>query len=209
MASQRLTRQESQRLTRGRLIETARETFIERGIERATAEGISERAGFSKGAFYGHFRNVEDVCLAVFEQGVERYLSEFSQVLDATGSPSERARAAAKHLSQMVEDDPEDQRLFFEFALYAMRRPEFRSRVTAQYQRVRAGVAASFEIQAEAMALESPIPYERLARMMFITGVGTTFARLLEPESFEPSLYGELLGYFFAGLGGSTGSDGP
>ena len=48
---QRLTREESQGLTRTRLLEAGAEVFAEKGFYGASVEEIAERAGYTRGAF--------------------------------------------------------------------------------------------------------------------------------------------------------------
>ena len=58
---QRLTRRESRAATRAKLIESAGEVFAERGFYGASVEEITERAGFSRGAFYSNFASREEL----------------------------------------------------------------------------------------------------------------------------------------------------
>lgn len=53
--------------TRAEILEAAIQVFLERGVAAATLEQIAERAGFTRGAVYWHFKNK----LEIFEQLVE------------------------------------------------------------------------------------------------------------------------------------------
>ncbi len=66
-ARKRLTREESQELTRIRLIEAAERLFIRKGFDGASVEEISESAGYSRGAFYSNFEDKEQIFLAVID----------------------------------------------------------------------------------------------------------------------------------------------
>ncbi|MGO4842105.1 TetR/AcrR family transcriptional regulator, partial [Rhizobiaceae sp. 2RAB30] len=59
----RLTRVESMALTRQKLLDTALDTFLRVGFGAATIDGISEAAGFSRGAFYANFQSKEEIFL--------------------------------------------------------------------------------------------------------------------------------------------------
>lgn len=61
----RLTRQESQHVTRERLIAAARELIVRDGVAAASVRGISEAAGYSQGAFYSNFPTKEHLLMAV------------------------------------------------------------------------------------------------------------------------------------------------
>src|SRR5262245_13936892 len=51
--------------TRARLIEAAAQVIGEKGYERATLEEVAARAGMTRGAIYGNFKNREELFLAV------------------------------------------------------------------------------------------------------------------------------------------------
>lgn len=56
------------RKTRDRLIDAAYEVFAETGIHAASVEMISERAGFTRGAFYSNFDTKEELFFALAER---------------------------------------------------------------------------------------------------------------------------------------------
>ena len=47
--------------TRARLLNAAREVIAERGAGGATVEGIAERAGFTRGAFYSNYSDLDEL----------------------------------------------------------------------------------------------------------------------------------------------------
>lgn len=63
MPRRRLTREESQAQTRGRLLDAARTVFAGRGYHGASVEEIAEEAGYSKGAVYSNFESKEEIFL--------------------------------------------------------------------------------------------------------------------------------------------------
>lgn len=62
-----------------RLLEAARRVFLERGLDRAKVEEITQAAGLSKGAFYLHFESKEDA----FKEILSGTLAELSIELNA------------------------------------------------------------------------------------------------------------------------------
>src|SRR5487761_2120938 len=53
--------------TRARLLDAARDVIAERGAGGATVEGIAERAGFTRGAFYSNYASLDDLIVDVGE----------------------------------------------------------------------------------------------------------------------------------------------
>jgi AcrR family transcriptional regulator len=63
-----LDRVRRQALQRGhRLVRAARELVAEGGLESVTLRALLDKTGLARRAFYGHFRSMDDVLLALFE----------------------------------------------------------------------------------------------------------------------------------------------
>jgi AcrR family transcriptional regulator len=76
-----LTRKETTVRTREALIQAGIAAFGAEGLD-ASLDGICERAGYTRGAFYVHFRDRDDFLVAVMDRVGELFLSE----LFASGS---------------------------------------------------------------------------------------------------------------------------
>lgn len=74
------TRAETKAATRQALLEAGLQEFIERGQDRPSLDEICARAGFTRGAFYVHFRDREDFFVAVMEWAL-------GQILDSILGP--------------------------------------------------------------------------------------------------------------------------
>ena len=68
----RLSRAESQRQNRGRVLAAARDEFTERGFRDAKIDAIAERAGLTRGAVYSNFPGKQALYFAVLAQDAER-----------------------------------------------------------------------------------------------------------------------------------------
>src|SRR6266566_378848 len=53
--------------TRGRLLDSAVEVIREKGFYGTTLEGVARRAGMTRGAIYGNFKDKDELLLAVVE----------------------------------------------------------------------------------------------------------------------------------------------
>jgi TetR/AcrR family transcriptional repressor of nem operon len=82
-------RELSKQETREALLRSAMAEFAEHGLDAPSLDAICARAGFTRGAFYVHFRDREDLVAAV----MERVLGAFLDALVARGE-GERGLAA-------------------------------------------------------------------------------------------------------------------
>ena len=82
---QRLTRRESQELTKQRLLDVAVGVFKEKGFEHTSVDEIAERAGYSKGAVYSNFASKEELALAVLDRRIEQQLQALSTLIPTRG----------------------------------------------------------------------------------------------------------------------------
>ncbi|MGH6745858.1 TetR family transcriptional regulator [Novosphingobium sp. PhB57] len=85
----RLTRSESQALTRLRLLKSARELFRRDGYAVTSVDRIAEAAGYSKGAVYSNFEGKEAIFLAVLESESEENLRELLARLEKAEETAE------------------------------------------------------------------------------------------------------------------------
>lgn len=123
--------------TRERLMDAAFEVFSEVGIHAATVEMITERADFTRGAFYSNFDTKEELFLALAERGYNERLellrasvANIDVILPSLLGESS-AKLSGKELGPIVASFLEQQgenRLWFlfqtELRLLAMRDPE-------------------------------------------------------------------------------------
>ena len=77
---------ENAELTRQRLIEAARQVFLERGVSRTTMEHIAVQAGVTRGAIYWHFNNKLDLFQAMREQVFLPLIDRMDDTLLVEGS---------------------------------------------------------------------------------------------------------------------------
>jgi AcrR family transcriptional regulator len=200
----RLTRKESQALTRSKLIEAAGRVSASRGLERATVDEVAGAAGYTKGAFYANFKSKEELFLAMLDERFGRRLDEIDRVLDSGASVEDQARQAGRDFSEFLATDPEWSRLFFEFAVQAMRDEEFRQELVTRHRTVRSRIAEGFRAHTDTLGGEPPIPAEHVAMMTYAMGDGFALARILEPEDIPDDMFGTMLAVFFTGLATMT-----
>jgi AcrR family transcriptional regulator len=200
MAKQRLTRKERQAHTRARLMRSAAKVAARRGLDGASLDLVAEEAGFTKGAVYANFESKEALFLAMLDQRFAERLAELDRVLHGGGTVEEQARRAGGDFIAAIAAEPEWERLFFEFAVYAARNEEFKVELVERYRGLRERIAALLEERASALGLEPSIPARQVALMTFAMANGVALERLLEPDAVDDELLPTMLATFFAGL---------
>jgi AcrR family transcriptional regulator len=200
----RLTRKESQARTRSKLLEAAGKVFACRGLERATVDEVAGEAGYTKGAFYANFKSKEELFLAMLDERFGKRLEEIDRVLESGASVEDQARQAGRDFSEYLATDPEWSRLFFEFAVQAMRDEEFRQELITRHRTIRARIAEGFRAHAETLGGEPPIPAEHVAMMTYAMADGFALTRILEHEDVPDDMFGTMLAVFFTGLAAMT-----
>jgi len=131
-----LHKQKRAMLTRRQLLRSARSAFARDGFEHTCIEEIAAKAGKTRGAFYDNFSGKEDVFFAVFEENLDRDMSEMSLLIASLSTLERRVRALVDFLSGLAKDR-ERVLLNLEFKLYAIRHPRKRKRLAALYEAMR------------------------------------------------------------------------
>jgi len=134
--------------TRERLLDAAAEVFAELGVRAATVESITERAGFTRGAFYSNFTTKEELFFALMERENGARIATLREQLEVLQPRIGAALAAHDDaaLGEIMLDlfvgpfaGPFDDRRWClvqgEFKLLAMRDPAVASQLLAYQQR--------------------------------------------------------------------------
>jgi AcrR family transcriptional regulator len=131
---ERWTRERRLERTRSLLLDAAEAVFAEKGFTPATLDDIAHTAGYTKGAIYKHFATKEDLFLAVSDRYWRRYFDNFAEVISAaTHMGAAELDTIAQRWRQLSHDHgAERAALGHEFALYLLRNPDARERVSAK-----------------------------------------------------------------------------
>jgi AcrR family transcriptional regulator len=78
----RLTHEESKAQTRRRLIAAGRELFLRYGFSKSSAEEITKRAGYTRGALYSNFGDKEGLFRAVVRESHNQNIQAFGKLVD-------------------------------------------------------------------------------------------------------------------------------
>lgn len=162
--------------TRTRLVEAAAQVIGEKGWDRTSLEEVARRAGMTRGAIYGNFKDREDLFLAVvrarWKPVVPPYTpgTTFKQHMRDLGTavaaamPARRAQALGA----------------LSFMIYALTHDEMRLQVLQLnrelYHRTTEAVGKKFR------RTDLPVDPEKLAPVLHALSDGLTFLRFVTPE---------------------------
>jgi AcrR family transcriptional regulator len=179
MATTRLTRSERSALIRRELLEAAERRFFEHGYHGTTLDDIADEAGYTKGAVYSTFKSKAGLFLALFDEVVDRRLSEIRALL----APHERPQAMLTALAHQPVAEANVQLLLLaiEFWVHAAREPALLDAFSARYRRLRESLA---ELAPPSSAL-APEPW---AIVTLALSNGLALERLIDPAGVPDDL---------------------
>lgn len=205
MGPKRLTRREQQARTRSKLLHAASKVFSRKGMQQGSIEEVAQEAGYTKGAFYANFKSKEELFLAMLDERFAERIAEVERAFASEESPPEQARHAAADFARASRADPASERLFLEFASYALQDVSFREQLLARFETLRSRMAEIYERRMAAYGVEPPVPTERIVRMVIAMADGWALWRLLEPESADDDLFESMMEIFTTGIGALAG----
>jgi AcrR family transcriptional regulator len=166
-------RETSKQETREALIAAAAVEMAEKGIEGASLDAICARAGFTRGAFYVHFKDRDDLVVAV----VERHLkSFFDQVIAANDAPEDLERTIGQYVSTVVAMAPtlrnrKEWRFHHTLAACA-RTPVLRERYASLQHEAMARVKRAAEAGQREGTIRRDVTAEAIAEILVVLTMG-------------------------------------
>lgn len=181
--------------TRERLMDAAYQVFAEVGVTAASVEQITERAGFTRGAFYSNFDSKVELFFAIADAkyssstaGLQAGVDEiFAEALPA-GHPLTQG-AVEKIVTRVLQLTVIDATwcLFeTEFEALALRDPAIAERWAGHTREAAVGLAALLDTALERIGVRFRVPAEQATRMLIAAYNAAMKAQLLAGEA-EPS----------------------
>ena len=201
-----LTRKERQAQTRSKLLLAATRVFSRCGLHEGSIDDVAHEAGYTKGAFYANFRSKDELFLAMLEERFAERAAEIEALSVPGEGMLEQARVAGDDFVRHLAAEPEWNRMFFEFALRAVRDEKFRPELLSRYGLLRSRLSAVFARRGSELGEDPPITPEQAAAMTFAMANGFALERLLEPDAVDDADFGLMLAIFFAGVRALTES---
>lgn len=164
--------------TRDALVAAATAEMAEKGIDGASLDAICARAGFTRGAFYVHFRDRDDLVVAVVERVLERTHADL-QLGDTDTTPDVRTiiprfAARIREGNSAAVGTPAWR---FRHTLAACSRiPALRERYVALQRTAVEGVRAAVSAGQEAGAIRSDLEANAVAEILVMVSLGINAA---------------------------------
>ena len=195
-AGSRKRQAERTRATRRKLLDAAKRIFAQDGFEAARLEDIAAGAGYTRGAFYAHFKSKEDIFFALFEEWVRERIDTLTADLRRHSKPGDKLVALRTHYAELATD----RRLVLismEFKQFALRHPEAHARLRSSHRRIRASFAKLFSEIMDALGKSIPIAYPAASACLGALAQGLLLEHLLDPKTLSDGDVRQVLGLFF------------
>ncbi len=69
--------------TQAKIIEIAKKEFLDKGFKDASLRGIVKEAGFTQGAFYGYYKDKEELFISIVSEAADGLMHEFKKAQEA------------------------------------------------------------------------------------------------------------------------------
>ncbi len=189
-------RGEKRQRTRAQLLEAARAVIREKGFHAVSMDEVAKRAGMSRGAIYGNFRNREDLVFGVVES--------LWQPVAPRLVPGASLRQQLRIIGEAVADAAVQRRPMAvgaaSFQVFALSHPRMRKRIARENLRIYAHIAAELVRFIPSAAL--PMPVERFVRVPHALSDGLMFGHFMTPELIDRAVIVSA----FEALAGKPGS---
>jgi len=174
--------------TRAGILDAAEACFHEHGVARTTLEMIGVRAGYTRGAVYWHFKNKNEVLMAVIERVHLPFMQELERSASADGlTPVQDLRAV---LVGSLIDLKQDARLRSIMEIMLRSDTSADNKVLAEHQQ--AGFREALERMTHALRraetlgqLKPGANPEMVARMIHATTLGVLHSAMVEPDLMD------------------------
>jgi TetR/AcrR family transcriptional regulator, transcriptional repressor for nem operon len=167
-------RDETKQETRNALIAAGAAEFTENGIEGSSLDAICERAGFTRGAFYVHFKDRDDLLAAI----VDALLLGFHDAVIATGDNADLETTIARYVAAVLAGSPATRSIgkwqFHNTLAACARRPALRDRYVELQRQAMSKVAEGARVSQRKGTVRDDIDPDALAEILVILTLGIT-----------------------------------
>ena len=191
-----LTREQTQALTRERLIVAARDAIANQGFAGASVRDIAEAAGYSQGAFYSNFKGKEALALELMRRHMTDEAALLNAVLEESRGGPGIIFESLERWASTLNSDLDWSRLAMELQLHATRNPAFAADYATVRDRHRDALADLLTQLFSRLSLEPPAPARDIAMGFMALAQGLS----LQTPDGSARAAGPLIVAFLKGL---------
>jgi AcrR family transcriptional regulator len=97
---------------RGKILEAAREMFLEEGYDKTSIRNIAEKIEYSPGTIYQYFEDKDEIFFIIHQEGFDK-LFEMMAVVNEISNPVEKLKTLGQIYMQFAIENPELYDLMF------------------------------------------------------------------------------------------------
>nr|WP_202888559.1 TetR/AcrR family transcriptional regulator [Kribbella solani] len=162
------------------MLAAAAELFAERGVHGASVEQIAERAGYTRGAFYGNFAGKPELVAALLDERTQR---EYAEIVAIVAGPDPVAALRDWHRRRTANESGW-LTLRLELLLYAVRSGgAVRDQVRARERFARAAHAEGLRRAGPETGQQDSAGLEQLALIVHALEDGLLIQRAIDPDA--------------------------
>ena len=184
MATRVTLQQQRAQETRRRIIEAAERVFGREGYGQAAVDDILAEADISRGAFYHHFGNKEEVFKALLDDHLSAEVVEMSEMSHASSFRELIERFVAYHLKH-IESELGSGALSLEFFAAATRDEAIQGPVAQFHGRMREFLRSTLETGKARGAVRGDLDAEAAAFLFQALFDGSALLLAIEPEALD------------------------
>jgi AcrR family transcriptional regulator len=186
--------------TRAQLLDAAASVFAASGYRGATVDEIVAEAKLSKGTFYWHFESKEELFGALLEERIDRPARALMELTESAPAEQPTAPAVNHGLATLFEQERELVLLLHEYRSAALRDEQLRARYLERQRTLREKLARALAARHTRTGVPLTIPPQALATAFIALAEGLSGEALVDPDSVEEGLFGEILSLVYDGL---------
>ena len=154
-------------LTRSRLVDAAVEILVERGFAGTKIDEVVGRAGYTRGAFYSNYSNMNELLEDAFIAYSTQLLTEMTQAFDSIEGPLDLDSIVAT-LESLATQGRTAYILLMEYRLFQMRNPEASGIPGSQRNQLADFVTGMLESALERMGRKPLLPTNIMGEILSI-----------------------------------------
>jgi AcrR family transcriptional regulator len=165
-----------------RIVEAMRRSVAQRGTAGSTFERVSREAGVSRGLLHYYFGTKEQLLVEAVRRDCQLRLQRLEGQLAGAQTADDFIGLMARHLQEMVREDPDFVTLLFELFTLSRRNADIAAEYAKLMRNMREQVAGMLTVAQEDGVLRLHADPEAVAEILFSLGDGFALRMLTEPE---------------------------